>query len=200
MPAPRYFPDARLPARRSPAGQSADQEIAHDRFLPWIAAERAFRAVVLLAVGIVLVTHPHTNWGEEVTRLAEKLGQNPRGNWIKRIIDRINKIHADKNTILGIAALGYAVLEGVEAYGLWTRKRWGEWLTVLATSLFFIPEVWELTKSATPLKVGALLANIVIVAYLLWRLRRSYGHRGAPGSRSSAAEVASLQAGDRDGR
>ena len=39
-------------------------------------------------------------------------------------------------------------------------RRWGEWLTVLATSLLLIPEVWALTKSATPLKVGALLANI----------------------------------------
>jgi uncharacterized membrane protein (DUF2068 family) len=174
------------------ARQSADQEIAHDRFLPWIAAERAFRGVVLLAVGIVLVTHPHTNWGEEVTRLAEKLGQNPRGNWIKRIIDRISKIKADKNTILGVAALGYAVLEGVEAYGLWTRKRWGEWLTVVATSLFFIPEVWELTKSATPLKVGALLANIVIVSYLIWRLRRSHARMASAGSPPSTAEVQAL--------
>jgi len=182
------------------ASEPADQEIAHDRFLPWIAAERAFRGLVLLAVGIVLVTHPHTNWGEEVTRLAEKLGQNPRGNWIKRIIDRINRIHADKNTIFGVAALGYAVLEGVEAYGLWTRKRWGEWLTVVATSLFFIPEVWELTKSASPLKVGALLANIVIVAYLIWRLRRSHERMASAASPSLPAEVAPLEADHRDGR
>jgi hypothetical protein len=33
-----------------------------------------------------------------------------------------------------------------------------------------IPEVWELTKSTTFLKVGALLVNIAIVLYLLWRM------------------------------
>jgi uncharacterized membrane protein (DUF2068 family) len=33
--------------------------------------------------------------------------------------------------------------------------------------------VWELTKSATALKVGALLVNLAVVAYLLWRLRRA---------------------------
>jgi uncharacterized membrane protein (DUF2068 family) len=43
-------------------------------------------------------------------------------------------------------------------------------LTVIATSLLLIPEVWELTKSTTPLKVGALLVNLAIVAYLLVRL------------------------------
>ncbi|HEX7609577.1 MAG TPA: DUF2127 domain-containing protein, partial [Solirubrobacteraceae bacterium] len=60
---------------------------------------------------------------------------------------------------------------GAEAYGLWRRRRWGEWLTVIATSLLLVPEVWELTKSTTLLKVGALLVNLVVVAYLLWRLR-----------------------------
>ena len=39
------------------------------------------------------------------------------------------------------------MLEGAEAYGLWMRKRWGEWLTVVATSLFFIPEIWESAKA-----------------------------------------------------
>jgi uncharacterized membrane protein (DUF2068 family) len=149
-----------------------DTSIRKDRLLPWIAAERAFRAIVLLAVGLVLVTHPHADWAGEVSRLAEHLGLDPKSNWFKKLIDKVSKIKASQDVVFGLAALAYGVLEGAEAYGLWMRRRWGEWLTVLATSLFFIPEVWELTKSATLLKVGALLVNIVVVAYLLWRLRR----------------------------
>jgi uncharacterized membrane protein (DUF2068 family) len=164
-----------------PEESPVEKDPRKDRLLPWIAAERALRAIVLLAVGIVLLTHPHTNWGTEITRLAEKLGQNPRGNWVKRVIDRVSRIDADKNVIFGLAAIGYGVLEAVESYGLWTRRRWGEWLTVVATSLFFIPELWELTKSASVLKVGALLANVAIVAYLIWRLRRSHT-AGTPAS------------------
>jgi uncharacterized membrane protein (DUF2068 family) len=143
-----------------------------DRLLPWIAAERAFRAVVLLAVGLVLVTHPHADWASEISRLAQHLGLDPKTDWFKRLIDKISKIKADQDVVFGLAALAYGALEGAEAYGLWKRRRWGEWLTVLATSLLFIPEIWELTKSATLLKLGALLVNIVVVAYLLWRLRR----------------------------
>lgn len=150
----------------------AAPSIRKDRLLPWIAAERAFRGVVLFAVGVVLVTHPHADWASEISRLAEHLGLDPKGNWIKRVIDKVSKIHADQNVVFGIAALVYAALEGAEAYGLWTRKRWGEWLTVIATSLFFIPEIWELAKSASLLKVGAIVANVAIVAYLIWRLRR----------------------------
>lgn len=152
---------------------STDRSL-QDRLLPLIAVERAFRAVVLFAVGIALVTHPHAHWASDISHLAERLGLDPKGSVLKKIIEKVSKIPANQDVIFGVAALAYSGLESAEAYGLWKRKRWGEWLTVVATSLLFIPEIWELTKSATPLKVGALLANAAIVAYLVWRLRREH--------------------------
>ena len=155
--------------------QTAEPAIKGDRLLPWIAAERGFRAVVLISVGIVLLANPGTNWASEITHLAQHLGLNPKENWFQKIVEKVSRISANQSLIFGIAAIGYGVLEGAESYGLWNRRRWGEWLTVIATSLLFVPEVWELTKSATFLKVGALLVNIAVVAYLIWRLRRSRG-------------------------
>lgn len=143
-----------------------------DRLLPWIAAERAFRSIVLIAVGLVLVTHPHANWASDISHFAQHLGLDPNGSGLRKVIEKVKKIHASQDLIFGCVALAYGVLEGAEAYGLWKRRRWGEWLTVVATSLLFIPEIWELTKSASFLKVGALLVNIAVVIYLLWRLRR----------------------------
>ncbi len=141
-----------------------------DRLLPWIAAERTFRAIVLVVIGIVLLTHPHTDWSAEISHFAQKLGLDPKQNWIQRILKDAATVNASKDLLFGIVALAYGALEGAEAYGLWRRRRWGEWLTVLATSLLLIPEVWELTKSATALKIGALLVNILVVLYLLARL------------------------------
>jgi uncharacterized membrane protein (DUF2068 family) len=155
--------------------QRAEPLRDRDRLLPWIAAERALRSVLLVAVGIVLVSHPHANWASDIAHTAERLGLDPKGNWIKSLIEKVKKIHSQQDLIFGLAALAYGVLEGAEAYGLWTRRVWGEWLTVLATSLLFIPELWELTKSATVVKVGALLVNVAVVAYLVLRLRRSGG-------------------------
>ncbi|HEV3047569.1 MAG TPA: DUF2127 domain-containing protein [Solirubrobacteraceae bacterium] len=144
-----------------------------DRLLPWIAAERTLRAVVLLAAGLVLVTHPHSDWASEISRLAQRLGLNPKDNWIQRLIDKIKKIHAHEDVVFGVAALAYGALEATEAYGLFRRRAWGEWLTVFATSVLIVPEVWELTKSTTALKLGALAVNVAVVAYLVWRLRRA---------------------------
>lgn len=158
------------PSVQEPAPPPAAQARG-DRLLPWIAAERAVRAVLLAAVGIVLLTHLHENWASDVTDVARKGGLNPKDNWIQRLFHDAAKLNASKAFLFGIVALAYAALEGTEAYGLWNRRRWAEWLTVLATSLLLIPEVWELTKSATLLKVGALVVNVAIVAYLLVRLR-----------------------------
>jgi len=151
--------------------QRSEASAGRDRLLPWIAAERAFRALVLLTVGIALLSHPHTNWASEVSHLAQRLGLNPKDNWIQRIIQKVSRVSARQTVLFGLVALAYGALEGAEAYGLFRRRRWGEWLTVVATSLLFIPEIWELTKSASLLKVGAVIVNVLVVAYLLWRLR-----------------------------
>jgi uncharacterized membrane protein (DUF2068 family) len=160
--------------------ESSATRARRDRLLPWIAAERAVRAVLLLVIGIVLVSHPHTNWASEITHFGRNVGLNPKENWFQKLIEKVSKISTSQGEVFGVVALAYGALEGAEAYGLWRRRRWGEWLTVIATSLLFIPEVWELTKSATLLKVGALLVNIAVVAYLIWRLRREEGEQPAP--------------------
>ena len=156
-----------------------------DRLLPWIAAERTLRALVLLAVGVVLVSHPHANWANDISRLARHLGLDPNGSGVRKSIEKVRKIHAHQDLVFGVVALAYGLLEGAEAYGLWRRRRWGEWLTVIATSLLLIPEVWELTKSATALKVGALLVNLAVVAYLLARLGVTAGSLRPSRRRSS---------------
>jgi uncharacterized membrane protein (DUF2068 family) len=143
-----------------------------DRLLPWIAAERGFRAVFLIVLGVVLVTHPHTDWAGEITHLAHQWGLDPSRNVVHKIIDAVRKVHVGQNVVFGTIALGYGALEGAEAYGLARRRRWGEWLTLLATSILLIPEIWELIRKVTPLKVAALVVNLLVVAYLYWRLRR----------------------------
>lgn len=151
-----------------------------DRLLPWIAAERGLRAVVLGVLGIVLVTHPHTNWAHETTHLAAQAGLDPSSNVIRKIIDAVRRVPVRENLVFGVIALAYGALEGAESYGLARRRPWGEWLTLVATSLLLIPESWELIRTVTLLKLGALLVNLLVVAYLYWRLRRRSGACAAP--------------------
>ena len=143
-----------------------------DRLIKAIALERGFRAIVLVSIGIVLMTHAHTDWGHTINVVARQLGFDPSRNGIQQLIDKVEAISPTKYFFFGVVAVGYGILEGVEGYGLWRRRRWAEYLTVIATCLLFIPEIDELAKRVTALKVAALIVNIVIVVYLGWRLRR----------------------------
>ena len=81
--------------------------------------------------------------------------------------------------LLALGAAAYAALEGVEAVGLWLQKRWAEYLTFVATGVFLPYEVYELSRSVSPLKVAALVVNVAIAAYLLYA-KRLFGLRGGP--------------------
>jgi uncharacterized membrane protein (DUF2068 family) len=72
----------------------------------------------------------------------------------------------------GVGAFVYAILFTIEGIGLWMGKRWAEYLTVIATALFVPLEIYEITQRVSAARLLALLLNLAIVAYLIYRLRR----------------------------
>jgi len=74
-------------------------------------------------------------------------------------------------TILAIGAILYALLEGTEGVGLAMRRRWAEYLTVIATGILIPYEAYEVIHNVTLFKVGALLLNLAVVGYLAYRKR-----------------------------
>jgi uncharacterized membrane protein (DUF2068 family) len=78
----------------------------------------------------------------------------------------VSRIHA-----LRMVTLAYAAVFAVEGVGLWMQKRWAEWLTVIITASLIPLEAWEIFFRPTIGKVLILLANVAVVAYLVWHVR-----------------------------
>jgi uncharacterized membrane protein (DUF2068 family) len=66
-------------------------------------------------------------------------------------------------------------------------KRWGEYLAVVATSVFLPLEIYEIAHKVSVLKLLALAVNIAAVVWLLYS-KRLFGLRG--GSAAYHAEHA----------
>ena len=79
--------------------------------------------------------------------------------------------------LVAVGVLAYGILELAEGYGLWFKKRWGEYAAVVATSLFVPVEIHEIMVVVTWIRVSALVINLFAVAYLLWT-KRLFGFRG----------------------
>jgi uncharacterized membrane protein (DUF2068 family) len=78
---------------------------------------------------------------------------------------------------LSIGLAVYAIIELVEAVGLWLGQRWGEYFALIATSLFLPYEIYDLTVKVTWLRLVALVINLLLVIYLVWT-KRLFGARG----------------------
>lgn len=150
-----------------------------------IAIDRAIHFLVLglLAVAIFLVAHNETELRDLFYRIMDAIhgglggsthGQS--GGFVGEL-SRLLNAHGDTLHLVGLALAAYAVLEGVEAVGLWLQKRWAEYLTLVATTLLLPLEIWELSRSVSVLKVTALIVNLAVIAYLL-RAKRLFGIRG----------------------
>lgn len=73
---------------------------------------------------------------------------------------------------LSFVAFALALVYAIEGIGLWLDKRWGEWFSVIATSLFIPLELAELIHHASWVKALTLGLNVMVVWYLLVRLKR----------------------------
>jgi uncharacterized membrane protein (DUF2068 family) len=79
--------------------------------------------------------------------------------------------------LLTLALIAYALIEVLEAVGLWLLKRWGEYFAVIATSVFLPLEIHDLAKGITTTRLVTFAINVAAVIYLLIS-KRLFGLRG----------------------
>ncbi|HWE83214.1 MAG TPA: DUF2127 domain-containing protein [Gaiellaceae bacterium] len=160
-----------------------------------IAVDRAIHFVVLgtLAVlAFVLASH-RAKIDNLINRLnsfffGTNTGKRPPAHGFVHETERLLTLDVNTLRLIGIAAAAYAILEGAEAYGLWLQRRWAEYLTFIATTLFVPYEIYELTEKITVIRVGAFVLNMAILVYLLFA-KRLFGLRGGGEAEHRAREA-----------
>ncbi|MEO8744454.1 MAG: DUF2127 domain-containing protein [Candidatus Dormiibacterota bacterium] len=150
----------------------------HDAFIKVIIIERLVKALVLiaLAIGLLVVGEKGllTMWAQDAR---DDLNLDAGQGFIQQILLRLLVFIGSFSHInlLAIGAIGYALLEGAEGVGLAMRRRWAEYLTVIATSILIPFEAYEVVYHVTLVRVGALLLNVAVVGYLAYRKRLFVG-------------------------
>jgi uncharacterized membrane protein (DUF2068 family) len=152
-----------------------------------IAIDRAFHFVILLALGVgVLAFAAHETslrhaYYSFLSDLQRGVGGGPVQDsghvGILHEFDRLFSLRSGALRTVGVALLGYGLLEGIEAVGLWMTKRWAEYLTFVATTVLLPLEIYELSERVSALKVIGFVINVAVVIYLLYA-KRLFGLRG----------------------
>src|SRR5262249_25458998 len=156
----------------SSSGRASSMAHEGRRALRVIAVYKLLKSAGLLfvafaAFGLVRPRHLQA-FSDWLTNLPLRHGHG----FLVHLIERLFELGPRKFLAIGIAACIYATVFLIEGWGLWREKRWAEYLTTIVTASLIPFEIWEIEQHVTWVKVTAFVANVAIVVYLIYLLRR----------------------------
>ena len=143
--------------------------------LPLIGVGKLMKAAVLFGASFALrYLRKSDDMRQKLVGWAEAIHADPDGRHLHRLIDHVTKTDPHKIHFTAIALFVYASLFTAEGVGLILRKRWGEYVTVVVTSLLLPLEVYELAHPGhRAIKIALLILNLAVLVYLIWNLYRT---------------------------
>jgi uncharacterized membrane protein (DUF2068 family) len=143
-----------------------------DRMLRLIAVFKFCKAALLVAVGLGALRLLDPEVAARAQRWAAAVAANTDRRIVQQLIGVVSGLNPRRLEALGTGAFLYATLFITEGLGLWRGKRWAEYLTVIATMSLLPLEAYEIIRRVSATRVVALLVNLAVAGYLIWRLRR----------------------------
>lgn len=149
------------------------------KIAPWenfvlrtIAIYKLLHAVFFIGVGFGLLHFRH----HDITQFLHNYvitpyHLNPESRFVDWVLDTASTLTAHKLTFFGYGAFFYAALFAAEGIGLYLRKHWAEYLVVIVTGSLLPIEILETYVRAAWWKFGIIAGNLLIVGYLIHRLR-----------------------------
>ena len=165
-----------------------------------LAIERWVRGLIVVLLGVAVFKLKSTQVSLKELFDKDLKSLRPFFKQIHFNVSDSSTVHAVMKTLnakpstLNLIASGllfYGLLQIVEGIGLWSLRRWGEYVAVVGTSLFIPLEVYEVVDGATWLKIVALLVNVAAVVYLVYS-KRLFGLRGGHAAYEASLHEVSL--------
>jgi uncharacterized membrane protein (DUF2068 family) len=142
-----------------------------DRAVRVIGGFKLAKGALLLVFAAGVLSHINADWEQTLSRLIRSFNADPDSKYFTALLTKVGHL-SPKRALVVVGTACYGVLFCVEGLGLLRKKRWAEYLTVIATSSFVPLEVYELIKQVTATRVIVLILNVAIAIYLIIRLKR----------------------------
>jgi len=161
------------PAPPPPAEPQVAAASAPDRALRVIAVYKFCKTALMLVLALGTVRLLNPDVAAWANRWATELSLRHDRRLLGQLISLITGLSNRRLHALAVGAFSVALLFLTEGVGLWMGKRWAEYLTVIATTVFVPFEIVQLARVVTVVRIAALLVNLAVVAFLVYRLRRA---------------------------
>ena len=145
---------------------------AHGKGLRVIAAFKLLKACALIVVGVGALKLLHKDVAAIVEHWINVFQVDPHNHFIDLLLGKLAILDDRRLKELSVGTFVYAAIFLVEGVGLALRKRWAEYFTIITTSSLLPIEIYELIRRVSIGRSLALVINLVVVAYLIYELRR----------------------------
>jgi uncharacterized membrane protein (DUF2068 family) len=165
-----------------------------------LAIERWIRGAVIALLGVAVLRFESTQvslkqlFDRDLASLKpffDQINFNVSDSGTIRLIEKLLTARHSTLNLIAAGLLFYGALQLVEGIGLWSLRRWGEYVAVVGTTLFIPFEAYEIAEKVTVLRTLALAVNIAAVLYLLLS-KRLFGLRGGHRAYAESLHEASL--------
>ncbi len=140
-------------------------------FLLVIAVFKLIKGLLLVATGVGVLTLLNKDLAAEAANWITALQIDPNNHFILSLMDKLPLLTKHRLEQISAGTFFYASLLLIEGVGLWLRKRWAEYFTVIVTSSLIPLEIYEIIQGANVPKIALLVINIIVVWYLIGRLK-----------------------------
>jgi uncharacterized membrane protein (DUF2068 family) len=155
-----------------------------------VAVFEAAKGAVVLLAGFGVLSLVHHDVRVAAAALVGRLHLNPTHRFEHSFIEAASGV--TDTALWLIASLGflYALFRFLEAYGLWSGRRWAEWLAVVSGGLYLPLEIYELIQRYTWVRVSALVVNLIVVFVMTTVLARDIKQKSHAEAVRKARELA----------
>jgi len=146
--------------------------VAIDRGIRIIAFFKLLKGILLFGSGVGLLNLLHKDVADRVMQWINILHVDPDNRYIQNLLVKASIVNERQLKRLSVGAFFYAGLLLTEGSGLLLGKRWAKYFSVIVTGSFIPLELWELVKQFNVNKTIVIGVNIIVVWYLILRLKR----------------------------
>jgi len=134
----------------------------HSNFsiLRLIAIFKFSKAALLFVVGVGVLKLVHNGGGDALEEWISTLALKPGAHYLEEAVSKLASIPPNRLKEVGFGSFVYAALFLTEGIGLWLRKPWAEWFTVIMTASLIPLEIYEIFHHPTVSKVVVLVLHI----------------------------------------
>src|SRR3982750_1838732 len=131
-----------------------------------VASFEAFKGIAVVLLGLVLLIY-HSHAEDLAEAMLDHLHIDEDRRIGQMLMHAASQVTDARLWTIAGAALTYATVRFVEAWGLWHRRIWAEWFALLSGTMYLPWEILKVAQRATAERIIVLAINVIIVLYML---------------------------------